>query len=93
MPEPLHLAVALDGSGWHPAAWREPTASPTSLLTAAYWTDLVQTAERGLVDFVTIEDSLGLQTDNSIVHAAPPIGWTGCRAAWTRCSLPPGSPR
>ena len=63
MPEPLHLAVALDGSGWHPAAWREPAARPTSLLTAAYWTDLVQTAERGLVDFVTIEDSLGLQSD------------------------------
>ena len=21
---PLHLAVALDGAGWHPAAWREP---------------------------------------------------------------------
>ena len=63
MPEPLHLAVALDGSGWHPAAWREPAARPTSLLTAAYWTDLVQTAERGLLDFVTIEDSLGLQSD------------------------------
>jgi len=59
----LHLAVALDGSGWHPAAWREPTAGPTSLLTAAYWTDLVQTAERGLIDFVTIEDSLGLNSD------------------------------
>ena len=71
MPEPLHLAVALDGSGWHPAAWREPAASPNNLLTAAYWTDLVQTAERGLIDFVTIEDSLGLQKDNSIVNAAP----------------------
>ena len=35
----------------------------TSLLTAAYWTNLVQTAERGLIDFVTIEDSLGLNTD------------------------------
>ena len=23
---PLHLAVALDGAGWHPAAWREPDA-------------------------------------------------------------------
>jgi len=23
-PAPLHLAVALDGVGWHPAAWREP---------------------------------------------------------------------
>ena len=24
----LHLAVALDGTGWHPAAWREPSARP-----------------------------------------------------------------
>ncbi len=63
MPEDLHLAVALDGSGWHPAAWREPAARPADLLTASYWTDLVQTAERGLLDFVTIEDSLGLQAD------------------------------
>jgi hypothetical protein len=27
-PAPLHLAVALDGAGWHPAAWREPDAQP-----------------------------------------------------------------
>jgi alkanesulfonate monooxygenase SsuD/methylene tetrahydromethanopterin reductase-like flavin-dependent oxidoreductase (luciferase family) len=71
MSEHLHLAVALDGSGWHPAAWREPAASPSKLLTAAYWTDLVQTAERGLLDFVTIEDSLGLQADDSSDHTAP----------------------
>ena len=38
---PLHLAVALDGTGWHPASWREPDARPTDLLTARYWTDLV----------------------------------------------------
>ncbi|HEY9329468.1 MAG TPA: LLM class flavin-dependent oxidoreductase [Streptomyces sp.] len=59
---PLHLAVALDGAGWHPAAWREPEARPRELLTAAYWTDTVQEAERGLLDFVTIEDALGLQS-------------------------------
>jgi alkanesulfonate monooxygenase SsuD/methylene tetrahydromethanopterin reductase-like flavin-dependent oxidoreductase (luciferase family) len=59
---PLHLAVALDGTGWHPAAWREPRAQPHELLTAGYWTGLVQEAERGLLDFVTIEDSLGLQS-------------------------------
>jgi hypothetical protein len=29
----LHLAVALDGAGWHPAAWREPRARPSELLT------------------------------------------------------------
>ncbi|MHA6758646.1 LLM class flavin-dependent oxidoreductase [Streptacidiphilus sp. PAMC 29251] len=65
MPQPhpaLHLSVALDGAGWHPAAWREPDARPKELLTAAYWADLVAEAERGLLDFVTIEDSLGLQS-------------------------------
>jgi alkanesulfonate monooxygenase SsuD/methylene tetrahydromethanopterin reductase-like flavin-dependent oxidoreductase (luciferase family) len=59
---PLHLAVALDGAGWHPAAWREPEARPAELLSARYWTDLVTEAERGLLDFVTFEDSLSLQS-------------------------------
>ncbi|MDH6626325.1 alkanesulfonate monooxygenase SsuD/methylene tetrahydromethanopterin reductase-like flavin-dependent oxidoreductase (luciferase family) [Streptomyces sp. LBL] len=63
-PSPLHLAVALDGAGWHPAAWREPVARPRELLTAAYWADLVAEAERGLFDFVTIEDALGLQSSH-----------------------------
>ncbi|MFF3600921.1 LLM class flavin-dependent oxidoreductase [Kitasatospora indigofera] len=58
----LHLAVALDGAGWHPAAWREPDARPAEILTARYWADLVTEAERGLLDFVTFEDTLGLQT-------------------------------
>ncbi|MBB5874144.1 alkanesulfonate monooxygenase SsuD/methylene tetrahydromethanopterin reductase-like flavin-dependent oxidoreductase (luciferase family) [Allocatelliglobosispora scoriae] len=61
-PLPLHLAVALDGAGWHPAAWRQPRARPGDLLTAGYWADLAAEAERGLLDFVTIEDSLGLQS-------------------------------
>ncbi|MFD7757575.1 LLM class flavin-dependent oxidoreductase [Streptomyces sp. NPDC059757] len=58
----LHLAVALDGAGWHPAAWREPVARPGDLLTAEYWADIVTEAEHGLLDFVTIEDALGLQS-------------------------------
>jgi alkanesulfonate monooxygenase SsuD/methylene tetrahydromethanopterin reductase-like flavin-dependent oxidoreductase (luciferase family) len=62
LPSSLHLAVALDGAGWHPAAWREPVARPRDLLTASYWTDLITEAERGLLDFVTIEDALGLQS-------------------------------
>jgi alkanesulfonate monooxygenase SsuD/methylene tetrahydromethanopterin reductase-like flavin-dependent oxidoreductase (luciferase family) len=70
MPEPaaeascseLHLAVALDGTGWHPAAWREPDARPQEIFTAGYWADLAQEAERGLLDFITIEDALGLQS-------------------------------
>ncbi|MFI5955932.1 LLM class flavin-dependent oxidoreductase [Cryptosporangium sp. NPDC051539] len=62
MSIPLHLAVALDGAGWHPAAWREPDARPTELFTAGYWADLAREAETGLLDFLTIEDGLGLQT-------------------------------
>ncbi|MFF4836284.1 LLM class flavin-dependent oxidoreductase [Streptomyces sp. NPDC001315] len=61
---PLHLAVALDGTGWHPASWREPVARPRELFTAGYWADLVAEAERGLLDFVTIEDGLGPQSSH-----------------------------
>ncbi|MGW0417673.1 LLM class flavin-dependent oxidoreductase [Streptomyces sp. NPDC003015] len=60
----LHLAVALDGTGWHPASWREPVARPRELFTAGYWADLVAEAERGLLDFVTIEDGLGPQSSH-----------------------------
>jgi alkanesulfonate monooxygenase SsuD/methylene tetrahydromethanopterin reductase-like flavin-dependent oxidoreductase (luciferase family) len=56
----LHLAVALEGAGWHPAAWREPDARPAELLAARYWADQAAEAERGLLDFVTFEDSLSL---------------------------------
>lgn len=64
---PVHLVAALDGAGWHPAAWREPGARPADLLTAGYWTDLVQEAERGLLDAVTIEDAFTLQSDDPFV--------------------------
>ncbi|MBW0018134.1 MAG: LLM class flavin-dependent oxidoreductase [Mycobacterium sp.] len=60
----LHLAVALDGAGWHPAAWRADDARPADLFGAAYWADLVAEAERAALDFVTIEDSMALQSDD-----------------------------
>ncbi|MFC8142431.1 LLM class flavin-dependent oxidoreductase [Streptomyces paradoxus] len=63
-PPSLHLAVALDGTGWHPGSWREPEARPRHLFTAGYWADLVAEAERGLLDFVTIEDGLGPQSSH-----------------------------
>jgi alkanesulfonate monooxygenase SsuD/methylene tetrahydromethanopterin reductase-like flavin-dependent oxidoreductase (luciferase family) len=61
-PPRLHLAVALDGAGWHPAAWREVDARPTELFSPSYWVDLVRQAEGGLLDFVTIDDSLAMQS-------------------------------
>lgn len=53
----LHLAVALDGYGWHPEAWRQSPGS-ASVTSGRYWTDLALTAERGLLDFVTFDDAL-----------------------------------
>lgn len=61
MTAPIHLAVALDGAGWHPAAWREESARPTELLSPRYWIDQVRTAQDGLLDLVTLEDSLTLR--------------------------------
>ncbi|MFT4214096.1 MAG: LLM class flavin-dependent oxidoreductase [Microbacterium sp.] len=60
MTERLHLAVALDGAGWHPAAWREPTARPTELTSPAYWRGLIARAEAAGIVFVTLEDALSL---------------------------------
>src|SRR4051794_31788655 len=65
----LHLAVALDGAGWHPAAWRTENARPAELLTPGYWTDLVSAAERATLDFVTIEDSVTLQSEDKFIPA------------------------
>ena len=64
MSDSLHLAIALDGAGWHPAAWRETDARPDELFTAGYWVDQVREAEAGLVDLVTIEDAVGLQSSS-----------------------------
>lgn len=56
------IAVALDGAGWHPAAWRDPSARPADLFTPGYWVELAQLAERADIDLLTIEDALGLQS-------------------------------
>ena len=83
---PVHIAVALEGAGWHPAAWREPGARPVELFAARYWAGLAGEAERGLLDFVTFEDSLSLQS-------ADPAGPPGVRgdpaAARLACDLAP----
>ncbi|PJJ62128.1 LLM class flavin-dependent oxidoreductase [Compostimonas suwonensis] len=62
MTAPLHLAVALDGTGWHPAAWRDAEARPDAIFGLPYWTGLVRRAEEAGIDLVTFEDAVGLQT-------------------------------
>ena len=84
MPTPahLHLAVALDDAGWHPAAWREPDAQPRRLFTAGYWTELAQQAERGLLDFLTSRTGSACSPTTT---SRPTLAPTGSGAAWTRC--------
>lgn len=60
----LHLGVALDGYGWHPQAWRQTLADDPATLpvtSGKYWVQLARTAERGLLDFLTIDDTLSPQ--------------------------------
>ncbi|WP_460369999.1 LLM class flavin-dependent oxidoreductase, partial [Actinocorallia lasiicapitis] len=64
----LHLSAALDGAGWHPAAWRDPSARPSALFKARYWAALAAEAELGLLDFVTFEDSYALQSSRTDGH-------------------------
>jgi alkanesulfonate monooxygenase SsuD/methylene tetrahydromethanopterin reductase-like flavin-dependent oxidoreductase (luciferase family) len=59
---PPYLAVALDGVGWHPAAWRESDVDARDVFRPGYWVGLMQEAEWAGLDFVTIQDSLLLQS-------------------------------
>jgi len=63
MTSRLHLAIALEGTGWHPGSWREQDARPADIFTADYWTELVLRSEAAGIDFVTIEDSFSLQSE------------------------------
>ncbi|RCV48305.1 LLM class flavin-dependent oxidoreductase, partial [Marinitenerispora sediminis] len=57
-PRALHLAAAIDGAGAHPAAWRISGTAARRLLTADHHVRLALEAERGRLDFVTLDDGL-----------------------------------
>ena len=64
MTKNLPLTIGLTGGGRHPAAWREPGARPRELLTARWWIDQVVEAQAAVIDLVTIEDALALQSSD-----------------------------
>ena len=66
---PFTVGVALDGAGWHPAAWRDPGAQPDALFSPEYWTGLLAAADHSGLDYVSIEDALTLQGEAR--HPAP----------------------
>jgi alkanesulfonate monooxygenase SsuD/methylene tetrahydromethanopterin reductase-like flavin-dependent oxidoreductase (luciferase family) len=61
----FHLGVAVDGAGRHPAAWRHAGATPKALFSADYYAGLARQADAALVDFVTFDDTMAIQTDRT----------------------------
>ena len=60
-PRPVHLGVDLTDAGAHPAAWRTVGSQAQRLFDAKRLVELVATAERGLLDLVTLDDAFSLQ--------------------------------
>ncbi|QZQ57071.1 LLM class flavin-dependent oxidoreductase [Curtobacterium sp. TC1] len=57
MPDRTTLVTALQGAGWHPAAWRVAGPVAQRLTSLRHWRDVVVEQDRLGVDAVTIEDS------------------------------------
>ncbi|MFJ7286958.1 LLM class flavin-dependent oxidoreductase [Curtobacterium sp. NPDC098951] len=57
MPDRTTLVTALQGAGWHPAAWRTAGPAAKRLTSLRHWRDVVVEQDRLGIDAVTIEDS------------------------------------
>ncbi|ROP65908.1 LLM class flavin-dependent oxidoreductase [Curtobacterium sp. ZW137] len=57
MPDRITLVTALQGAGWHPAAWRAADSDAERLTTLRHWRNVIVEQDRLGVDAVTIEDS------------------------------------
>ncbi|MGN6409102.1 MAG: LLM class flavin-dependent oxidoreductase [Curtobacterium sp.] len=57
MPDRITLVTALQGAGWHPAAWRTAGPAAQRLTSLRHWRDVVVEQDRLGVDAVTFEDS------------------------------------
>lgn len=85
----MHLGAFLFNLGNHIAAWRLPEVQPANLMRLSFYTDLAQTAERGLFDFVFLSDGLGINDRHesvvrrSVVARPEPLTLLGALAACT----------
>ncbi|GAA1928457.1 LLM class flavin-dependent oxidoreductase [Microbacterium aoyamense] len=72
MTHQVHLGIALERAGWHPAAWRAASAHPRSLTSPAYWRDLLRASDDAGIALATIEDGLSLTDRFESVDALRP---------------------
>lgn len=61
LPRQLHLGVDLSDAGAHPAVWRTLGSRAQKLFDPDRLTDLIATAQRGVLDFVLFDDAFSLQ--------------------------------
>ncbi|OZC86776.1 LLM class flavin-dependent oxidoreductase [Rhodococcus sp. 06-418-1B] len=52
----VHFLVNIGGAGYHPAAWREDSASPTDFVDLDHYVNAARVAERGLLDGLLFPD-------------------------------------
>ncbi|WNY34281.1 LLM class flavin-dependent oxidoreductase [Curtobacterium flaccumfaciens] len=57
VPDRITLVTALQGAGWHPAAWRAAGSAAHRLTSLRHWRDVVVEQDRLGIDAVTLEDS------------------------------------
>lgn len=73
----FRVGIGLQDTGWHPGSWfRIPNGH--EVFTSRYWAELALIAEAGQLDFITFEDSLGLQRKGQL-DASLVASWLGAR--------------
>ncbi|MFC5450397.1 LLM class flavin-dependent oxidoreductase [Paenibacillus aestuarii] len=69
----LHLGAFIFGVGHHVAAWRYPETDTNGLLKFDFYRRFAQTAERGKLDMIFVEDipTLPEKLDTAVRHTVP----------------------
>jgi FMN-dependent oxidoreductase (nitrilotriacetate monooxygenase family) len=57
---PLHFNAFIWPDGYHEAAWRVVDGDVRNVLGLSYYTDIAQTAERGLMDSIFLADNIAI---------------------------------
>ncbi|MEU0795912.1 hypothetical protein ABZ342_38110 [Amycolatopsis sp. NPDC005961] len=69
----FRLGLALDGVGWHPAAWQASAVTePAALFGGEYWAGWGRAGAEAGIGFITLEDGLTAQTEQFGAAPADP---------------------
>src|ERR1700731_3386307 len=70
----LRLGLLLTATGAHFGGWRLPESRPQDAFTLAHYSQIARIAERGLLDFLFVADTLALYPNkNPATHGHAPL--------------------